>query len=156
MKKFNKLEEMRKYFNDKTNTYEFVEKGGPLNVEINFNISVKSNIRAGNIDARNISAYNITASRIDACNITAGNIDACDITAWDIVANDIDAWNITATNITTRNIDARNIEGTVIEALNIIFYSVCFAEYDIVCKSIKGRRTHAKYFSLDGNVIITK
>jgi len=144
MKRFNSIEEMQPYFNNRTNTYEFFEKGGLLNIEINFNMDVKSNILAGNIDARNITAYNITAGRIDACNITA----------WEIMANDIYVGNITATNITALNIDARNIEGTVINARNIIFYSVCFAHKNINCKSIKGRHENSRYFSLDGEVII--
>ncbi|MBU2685522.1 MAG: hypothetical protein KKF27_19965, partial [Gammaproteobacteria bacterium] len=64
-----------------------------------FNLTVK-----GNITARNIDAWNIDAGNIDAGNITAGNIDA-----WNITAMDIDAGNITAMDIDAGNIDAGNI-----------------------------------------------
>ena len=90
----------------------------------------------GNISARNISARNITAGNISAWNITAG-----DITAWGITAGDITAWDITAWGIT---------------ADDISYYAVCWAYYNIKCKSIVGRREHARHFVLDGKVTVKR
>ena len=75
MKEFNNLEEMEKYFNKETNTYNFIEDGIRLDIKINFNID----INARNINARNINARNIDARNIDALNINARNIDARNI-----------------------------------------------------------------------------
>lgn len=65
-------------------------------------------------------------------NINACNISACNINAWNIKARDINAWNIYADNID--------------------YYAVCFAYYNIKCKSIIGRRKNAKHFVLDGKL----
>ena len=64
------------------------------------------------------------------------NIDA-DINAYDIKAHSISAWDIDALNINADDID---------------YYAVCFAYYNIKCKSIKGRRKNAKHFVLDGKL----
>ena len=85
IKVFNKLEEIQKYYDKKTNTYIFIENNGYIKLVIfNFDLKVDSNIRA----------YNIRAENIDALNI-----DAVDINARDITARNIDAWNINARNI---------------------------------------------------------
>jgi len=78
-----------------------------------FNLRVKGDIYAGDIDARNIDAWDIYAGDIDARNIDAWDIDARNIDAWDIDARnidagDIDAWDIDARNIDAGDIDARN------------------------------------------------
>jgi len=62
-------------------------------------------------------------------------------------AEDITAWNIKAWNIDARHIDAKDII-----AWNITYYAVCFAYYNIRCKSIKGRRENSKHFVLDGKI----
>ena len=140
---FNNLDEMKRYFNERNNTYEFINENGEReNIKINFDLITKANIKAGDITAQDIDAWNITARDIDAGNITARDIDAGNITARDINAQDIDAWNITAQDIKSWNIDA----------LNISYYAVCFA-YDIFkCESVQGRRENAKHFCLDNEI----
>ena len=106
-----------------------------------YSLTVKGNISARNISARNITAGNISAWNITARNITAGNISAWNITAWGITAGDITAWDITAWGIT---------------ADDISYYAVCWAYYNIKCKSIVGRREHARHFVLDGKVTVKR
>lgn len=145
MKTFNSLKEMKPYYNEKTNAYEFSENGTWIDVEFAFDLSVVADIKACNIDAYNINARNITAGEINARNITACNIDAGDINA-----DDISAGNINADDISARNINAWNID-----AGEITYFAVCFAYNNIVCTKIEGRRKNAKHFCLDGEIIIT-
>ena len=120
-KEFNSLEEIEKYYDEKSNTYIFKENGWYIDLVVfNFDLNIQANI-----DAKNINAFDIKA-----CNIKACNIDACDIKAMNIEAWDINAWNI--------------------EVQDISYYAVCFAYKNIKCKSIKGRRDNAKHFVLDG------
>ena len=116
-----------------------------------YSLTVKGNISARNISAWNISAGNITADDISARNITAGNITAGDITAGDITAGDITAGDITAGDITAWDITAWGIT-----ADDISYYAVCWAYYNIKCKSIVGRREHARHFVLDGKVTVKR
>jgi hypothetical protein len=104
-----------------------------------YNLTVKGNINAWNINALDINAW---------------NIDALDINAWDINARNINAWNINAEYINAGNINAGNINARNIDALDISYYAVCFAYYNITCKSIKGRRDNCKHFVLDGEIKI--
>lgn len=129
MKIFNTLDEMKPYYNENTNTYKFVENNKLIDIDIHFNLDVKSNI-----ESRNIKALNI-----NACNIKALNINALDINALDINACNINAWNINAWNI---------------NACDIIFYAVCVAYKTFVCNSIKGKRKNSKFFCLDSDVVI--
>ena len=80
-KKFYNLAEIEKYYNEKTNTYSFEEKGMILSVLFMFDLKTASNIFANNIIAQDIECLNISAS----------NIEAFDINAISIIANDIDA-----------------------------------------------------------------
>ena len=134
MKTFNSLEEMKPYYNEKTNAYEFRENGTWIDVNFAFDLSVVADIKACNIDAYNINACNINACNIDARNINAYNIKARNINAWNIDAGNINAWNIDAGEIT--------------------YLAVCFAYNNIVCTKIEGRRKNAKHFCLDGEIII--
>jgi hypothetical protein len=106
-----------------------------------YDLKVNGNITAGNIIARDIDAWNITASNITANDITAGDIHAGNITA-----GDIHAGNITAVDINALDISARDIT----------YYAVCFAYYDIKCKSIIGTRNNARHFVLDGKIEVVK
>jgi hypothetical protein len=144
MKQFNNIEEMQPYFNEKENTYEFIENGEVLDIEINFDLTTDKNIFAGDINACDIKAYDINSYDINAGNINAGNINAYNINASDIKAFDIDA----------RNINAWDIKANTIKANTILFDVVCFAHYNIICKYIKGTHENSKYFSLYGEVII--
>ena len=139
MKTFKNFEEIKQYYNEDTNTYEFVENEQLLDVELIFELSVDSNIHAGNIKALNINAL---------------NINALNINAWDIDASDIDALGINARDINVCNINARDINACNINAKDIFFYAVCFARKTFVCKSIKGQRDNNKYFCLDSDVVI--
>ena len=138
IKEFNSLEEIEKYYDKETNTYIFKEDDEYIGLVVfNFDLDVKANI-----DALDINATDIDANNIDARDINALNIETMDINAWDIKA-----WNINASNINASNIDA-----TDIKANNISYFAVCFAYNNIKCKSIKGRRSNAKHFVLDGKL----
>ena len=72
---FNNLDEMKRYFNERNNTYEFINENGEReNIKINFDLITKANIKAGDITAWNIDAGNITARDIKSWNIDALNI----------------------------------------------------------------------------------
>lgn len=149
-KEFNSLEEIQKYYDVKSNTYVFKENEDYINnVVFNFDLKVRANIIAVDINAHNINAYDI-----DAGDIIVGDIDVFKITAGDINAGNINAKNIDAYNIDALNIKAGNIEAVNIEALDINYYAVCFAYNNIKCKSIKGSRKNAKRFVLDGKLEI--
>ena len=122
-KVFNNLDEIQKYYDEKTNSYIFKEYGIYITLVIfNFNLNVKSNIYAWNIYGRNIDALNIDAKDIYVCYLDANDIKAHDISAASINAN------------------------------NINYYAVCYAYENIKCKSIKGRKHNSKHFVLDGSI----
>lgn len=133
IKEFNSLEEIEKYYDEKSNTYIFKEDGKYIDLVVfNFDLDVEANIDAGCIEALNINAVNIKA-----WDIITRNLDAYDIAAWDVYS-----WDIYACNIEAYNIKARNIS----------YFAVCFAYGNIKCKSVKGRRENAKHFVLDGKL----
>ena len=74
MKTFKSLEEIQPYYNENTNTYEFIENGMRLDVKFEFDLMTDSNIFAQNIDAWDIDAWDIDAWDIDAWDIDAGDI----------------------------------------------------------------------------------
>ena len=78
------------------------------------------------------------------CNISVN----ARINALDINALDINAWDINAFNIDAKDIKARGD----INAHAISYYAVCFAHKNIICTSIKGQKTNAKHFVLDGKI----
>lgn len=121
---FKEKEEIERYYNENTNTYEFVENGKYLEIKFEFDLEINSNISAG------------------------------DIVAWDIKARGVNAGNINALDIDALDINAGNIEALDIKAGNINYRAVCFAYNDIECESIKGRRGNCKHFCLDGEIII--
>ena len=65
---------MKPYYNEETNTYEFIENGCHIDIVIDFELDINSNIRAGDIKARDIKAWDISAEDISAENINANNI----------------------------------------------------------------------------------
>ena len=147
---FNSLEEIKKYYNEQTNTYVFEEDGDLIElVELKFNLKFDCNIiakdiKALDVEVLNINTWNIKANNINAWDIKAGNIDAKNIKAEDINANRIRALDI----------DARDINAGDIKANKINFFGVCVSYKNIICKSISGKRKNAKYLTLDGEVII--
>ena len=154
MKVFNNLKEMKPYYNEKINTYEFIENNRFIDIKIDFDLNIECNINALDIIsldiiALDIKARDINASYIEADDINALDIISLDIIAWDIKARDINAWGINSRDINSRDINAGNIK-----ANNISFYAVCFAYKTFVCNSIKGRRENSKYFCLDSDVVI--
>ena len=172
MKIFKNMEEMKPYYNEKTNTYEFIENGNLIDVKIDFDLNIECNIKsrdikakdiqACNIKSRDINAWNIKACDINACDINACDINArdikaCDINADDIIARDIKAWNIKARDINAAwDIRAsRDIQAEDINANNIRYNSVCYARSKFVCNSIKGKRPNSKHFCLDSEIVIS-
>ena len=129
MKIFNNLEEMKPYYNEETNTYEFIENNRLIDVKIDFDLNIGCNINARDFISRNIKARNIRAR--------------------DINSDNINAWDIKAKYIIARDISAENIN-----ANNILYYSVCYASSEFVCNSIKGTRPNSKYFCLDSEIVI--
>lgn len=155
MKVFNNLEEMKPYYNEETNTYEFIENGNLIDIVIDFELDINSNIRAWDIQARDIQARYIKACDIKACDINASeDIEAIDIKARNIRARDINADNINAWDIKAKYIIARDISAENINANNILYYSVCYASSKFVCNSIKGTRPNSKHFCLDSEIVI--
>lgn len=134
MIKLNKLEDLKPYYVEEINTYVFND-----HIKITFNLYIRANIDAWNINARDINAYNIDAWNINAGHINANDIKARHINTHDINANDIKAWDINANDI---------------KADSISYFAICSAYNNIECSSIKGRRNNAKHFVLDGEIII--
>lgn len=163
MKTFKNLEEMKPYYNEKTNTYEFIENGRPIDILIDFDLNIECNIKSRDINASedikacNIKSRNINAWNIKACDIKARDINACDIKADDIIARDINAWNINARDINAAwDIRAsRDIQAEDIRAENIRYNSVCYARQKFVCNSIKGKIPNSKHFCLDSEIVIS-
>ena len=154
VKQFNSFDEIKKYYDEESNTYIFREDGVNIDlVVLNFKLDINANIIADTIRGWNINANDIDVYNIDCYDIEAKNIDACSINAHDIEANDIEttedikAWNIYAHNITAKNIIADHIY-----AHDISYWAICFAIQDIECRSIKVRRENAKHFVLDGKI----
>ena len=138
IKEFNSLEEIEKYYDEKSNTFIFKENGNYIDLVVfNFDFDAGANIEAGSIDALNITALNIRAWNVDSGDLHVLNIDAWDIYACDIEVKNIEAWDIKARNIVAQDIN---------------YYAVCYAGNNIKCKSIKGRKRNAKHFVLDGKL----
>ena len=130
VKEFNSLEEIEKYYDEGTNTYEFIEDDEMIDLVIfNFYLNVEANIKALNINSKDIKTWNIEAN-----NIKFRNVEAC--------------------NIKANYIIARNVEAINIEAEDISYYAVCFAYQNISCKSIKARSDNAKQFVLESKLEI--
>jgi hypothetical protein len=62
--------------------------------------------------------------------------------------------NINAWNIDARNIDARNIDADDINANNIDYHAVCFTYCKLKAKTIKGRHSRSRHFSLSDDLEI--
>ena len=154
MKEFNSLEEIQKYYNKETNTYNFIENGETISIKLNFCLSVKSNINACDINACDINACDINAWDINACDINACDINACNINACDINACDIKARDIKAKDINACDINAWDIKACNINAFDIEYYAICVAYMVFKCKSIKGKRDNSKHICLDNEIII--
>ena len=156
-----RVNELSKYYDKKTDTYYFKDRNGKyMNIKFNFDLYTTSGIVAHNIIAKNITAGYIGGLNIKAHNINSGdmrvfNISANNICAYNISANNIQAMDISAHDITAADILAFDIKSLVnINANNIKFYALCIAYHDINCATIHGMRTHSRYFVLDGKIIV--
>ena len=168
VKEFNNINEMQKYYDEKTHTYVFKEDEDYIELVIfNFDLIIQENIYAWDIEACNINAKDIIGRDIKAHDINAHDIHAHDICTNRIIANDIYARNIDFIHIKSRyinavdinggdidtgNIDAGNICAENIKAKHINYYAIFCAYENIKCKSIKGRRKNSKHFALDGKI----
>ena len=138
VKEFNSLEEIQKYYDEKTNTYIFIENDKYIDLVVfNFDLNIHSDINAYDIKARNINAWNIKSRNIDAWDISAWNINAC---------------NINAGNINACDINAVDIEALDIKARDINYDIICCAYKNIICKNINGRRKSSRHLVLDGKL----
>ena len=73
MKVFNSLEEMKLYYNEKINIYEFIENNRLIDIKIDFDLNMECNIKARNIKANNISFYAVCfAYNTFVCNSIKG------------------------------------------------------------------------------------
>lgn len=87
-KKFNNLEEIKKYYVPESNTYMFEENGAYLNVVFMFDVNVDSNIFANNIKAKDIECLEISTVDIDAYDIKAYRLIAYNIEALTVNVRD--------------------------------------------------------------------
>ena len=154
-KTFKTIEEMAPFFNKTTNSYEFVEDGRLLDIEITFDyFNVEVDIKAEDIICFDIKVKNITAGNISAWRIIANHIKCGNIGAEDITADEINCVYVLSRDITARYINAQDINAFNITVDKIDFYAVCYARGSISCKSITGSHEKARYFSLDGEVFV--
>lgn len=174
----NSLEDMKPFFNSKTNCYEFVKptteeeilKNGNryigLDIHFNFDLDIKADLRAGNIKGKNIKCYNIDAYDITAQDIRSSRIYATDISCRNIRGISVEASFIKCKevymeeHIDVNSIDANYMLGDSIRAHDSItcreieFMKVCYAHQNIVCESINGLESNSKYFVLEGEIKI--
>ena len=165
IKIFENLEEIKSYYDEKSNTYIFKENGKYIDIvmfrfylDVDADIDAKNinacwggikanDIKANDIDALHISADDINAKKIEALDINADDIDAKKIDAKNISADEVNAVNIKACNIRVNEIYARNIRVKNIKADVIRFDVVCYASESIKCQLIHKLTPDAKYFA---------
>ena len=153
IKEFNNIDEIQKYYDEIHMSYYFNDMDLVI---LNFNLDVKAIIFVPNIIARDIKAFCIMADNY----IYANDIDANAVYGYQIHAHNINAKRIHARgDIIACNIKANLIKGWDIKATSIIadvisYWSVCFAYYDIKCKSIVGTTKNSKHFALNGTLEI--
>ena len=150
---FNNLDEIQKYYNEKTNTYIFKENDIYISIVIfNFDLNVESNIEARDVRATSITAKNIHVRNIIAWDIKAYDIESVSIDAGMIRARDIYTTTIKSMSIYARDIKAIGINAVNIYARDILYTTMCIAYEDFKCNSIKCRRELPIHCSLYGNL----
>ena len=156
-KVFNSIEEMKRYYDEETNTYRFRENYKLIDeIIINFDLNIESNI-----EARDVRATSITAKNIQARDITVWDINACDIGSSCINAGVIQARNVSASSIKTMNLYARDITAFRVTAVNIyardiIYFTMCFAYKDFKYNSIKCGQQNPIHFSKYGKLEVAE
>lgn len=152
-KVFNNLNDILKYYDEETNTYNFRENGEIIDIVIfNFDLNIESNI-----EARDIRATSITAKNIHARNITVWDMNVCDIESVCIDAGVIRARDIYTTTIESMDIYARDIKTYGVMSVNIyardiLYMTICSAYEDFKCNSIKCRQELPIHGSLYGKL----
>ena len=159
-KVFNNLEEMKRYYDEETDTYIFKENDEFIDeIIINFDLNVESDIvacvvRATSITAKNIHARNITAWEINAYDIESRCIDVGVIQARDIYTSTIEAMDIYA-----RDIKAFGLIAVNIYARDIVYTTMygCGAYEDLKCNSINCiGRSAPLHFTYYGKLEVTE
>lgn len=109
-REFKWIDEIEKYYDEKSNTYVFKEGDKYIDlVIINFELYVDA------------------------------NIDACNLEVMDVEARDIDVMDLDALKVKADNIHAHTIKAYKIECDNLIYRSKYSDIKHIVCKSINDR-----------------
>ena len=160
IREFNSLDEIKKYYDEKINTYVFKEDNKYIRLVVfNFDLNISAlDIRALDIDVHNLNARDIEADNIyctgniDALYISAKDIRVEDFRALEVDVSDIDARNIRIDDIIAKDILAGDIIAKDIRARNIYYYAVCVAYNNIKCKTIRGTLDNAKHLVLDGKI----
>ena len=156
---FNNLKEIKKYYNKKTNTYDFSSKKGRFieKVVLNFDLNVESDILACDISAPSITAKNIHVQKNTAWEIKAYDIDSRCIDVGVIQARDIYTSTIEAMDIYARDINATfGIDAINIYARDIVYTASCSAYEDFKCNSIKCGHQIPLHYSLYGKLEVTE
>ena len=158
IKAFNNLKEIKKYYDEETNTYDFSSKKGHSidKVILNFDLNVESDIIA-----YDISAPSITAKNINAWDITVWDMNACDIKSLNINAGIIKARDIKALHIKSMNIYARDIKAIGVIAVNIyardiIYTTTCRTYEDFKCNSIKCTESSPSHYTKYGKLEVAE
>ena len=139
---FNNLEEMKRYYDEETDSYIFKENGKFIDeIIINFDLNIESNIEAHNVRGT---------------SITAKNIHVWDISAWEINACDIESRCIDVGVIRARDIYTSTIEAMDIYARDIVYTASCSAYEAFKCNSIKCGHQIPLHYSLYGKLEVTE
>ena len=157
IKVFNNLEELKRYYDEETDTYIFKENNEYIEeIIINFDLNIESNIEASNISAPSITAKKVFACNIHTWDINTGDIYSNDIYAGVIHARDVNAQTIRTMDIYTRDIKAYSVGAVNIYARDIVYMGTCYAYEDFKCNSIKCRRELPIHCSLYGKLEVTE
>ena len=155
-KVFNSIEEMKNYYDEETNTYNFRGKNTIEKIILNFDLNIESDIVAYDIRATSITAKNIHARDIMVWEINACDIKAININAGVIQARDIDGLHIKSMNIYARDIKVYGFTTVNIYARDIIYITRCIAYGDFKCNSIKCELPRPSHYTFYGKLEVTK
>ena len=154
---FNNLKEMKRYYDEETNTYRFRENNKFIDeIIINFDLNIESNIEAFDISALSITAKNIHALSISAWEINAYDIESRCIDVGVIRVRDIYTSTIEAMDIYARDINAYRIDAVNIYARDIVYNVTCRTYEDFKCNSIKCKRSSPSHHTIYGKLEVTE
>ena len=123
----NNVDEMRKYYNSATNTYDFQENGQPLSVVLMNDFITKASIKAKNIIAKDINCNTIIAYNIKALDIIAKDTINCNY----IMVNNLTSYKVNACNIL-----AKYLTSVETYVTDVIVSSGYIKSYKLKAKSI--------------------